>query len=62
MLNPDDLLARYGRYALAIAIITLLIVGECELGAMLTASRSFEPKLRGAAKCTAGMTNPPSPS
>jgi hypothetical protein len=39
MLNPDDLLARYGRYALAIAIITLLIVGECELGAMLTASQ-----------------------
>ena len=40
MLYLDNFLARYGRYALAIAIITLLIVGECELGAMLTTSRS----------------------
>ena len=39
MLRLDNSLACYGRYALAIAIITSLIVGECELGAMLTASQ-----------------------
>jgi hypothetical protein len=36
MLYLDDFLTRYGRNVLAIAIISLLIVGECELGAMLT--------------------------
>jgi hypothetical protein len=39
MLHLDDFLARYRRYLLAIAIIALLIVGECELGAMLTSAQ-----------------------
>jgi hypothetical protein len=35
----DDFLRRFAQYLLAITIIVLLVAGEWELGAMLTASQ-----------------------